>query len=82
MEYRSKDDLVEITQTAEYGEPPQPEIFDVPREDLILAVAQAKQEMKRFAITIIPIAKKILPHKYNDLANKLVWGVPDYQVLK
>ena len=82
--YRSKDDLVElveITQTAEYGEPPQPEVFDIPRKDLIAAVEKAKEEMAQFTIKILPITKNILPNQYKELANQLVWGEPDYQKL-
>ena len=79
--YRSKDDLIEITQTAEYGKPPEPEIFDIARKDLIEAVNKAKEELTQFTITILPITKKILPNQYKKLANQLVWGESDYQKL-
>jgi hypothetical protein len=81
LKYFSKDELIEITQTAEYGEPPQPEVFDVPRKDLILAVDEAKEELKQLTTKILPITQKILPNQYKKLANQLVWGKPDYQNL-
>ena len=79
LKYRSKEDLIEITQTAEYGEPPQPEIFDIPRKVLIIAVEQAKEEMTEFALKLIPIAREILPNNYNELVDRLVWGDCNYQ---
>lgn len=68
--YRSKDNLVEITQTAESGKPTQPEVFDVPRQDLIVAVNRVKEELAQLAIKILPITKKILPNQYKELANE------------
>lgn len=76
--YLSKDELIEITQTAEYGESPEPEVFDVPRKNLITAVGKAKEELKQLTTKIIPITKNILPNQYKQLANQLVWGKPDY----
>ena len=74
LTYRSQDDVIEITQTTEYEESPQPEIFEIPQKELVIAVAKAKEELQQLEKDIIPIAKKILPDKYTHFAHQLVWG--------